>query len=360
MRALTRTLMLSAAAGAVALSLGATGASAKIYKLTAGSSHPPIVPWVAAITKHVVPQSVARVKAMNNGDSIQWTEAYAGALYNFKNTLEGVQNGLADIGWVGTLWEPVKMPLMNVTFYAPFATGNVKHLVEIGEELHKTIPAMHKAWDKHNQVLLGVQVVDTYNLITKFPVKSVADLKGKKLYTPGAVSNWLKNTGAVGINGGLPVYYNGIKTGLADGGIVINTGMFPFKIHEVAPYVTVVDLGGPISGALTMNKDTWNSLPGHMQDMFKKLGKEYSDIQTSEVEKKAGLFLKLMAKQGAKISTFPAAERRKWAGMLPNMAKEWVDANEAKGIPAKAVMKAFMDGVRKRGGTPVRDWDKGL
>lgn len=360
MKTLSKTLIATAAASAVALTLGTSVASAKIYKLTAGSSHPPIVPWVAAIKSHVVPQSVARVVSAGKGDSIQWTEAYAGALYNFKNTLEGVENGLADIGWVGTLWEPAKMPLMNVTFYAPFATGNVKHLIEIGQDLHKNIPAFNKAWDKHNQVMLGVQVVDTYNLITKFPVKSLADLKGKKLYTPGAVSNWLKGTGAVGVNGGLPVYYNGIKTGLADGGIVINTGMFPFKIHEVAPYVTMVDLGGPISGALTMNKDTWNSLPPYMQDIFKKLGQEYSDIHSNTIAEKAVLFTKLMAKQGAKVTNFPAAERRKWAEQMPNLAADWVKENEAKGLPAKAVMKAFMDGVRKRGGTPGRNWDEGL
>jgi TRAP-type C4-dicarboxylate transport system substrate-binding protein len=204
MKSLSKTLVASAAAAGVALTLGASGASAKIYKLTAGSSHPPVVPWVAAIKNVVVPKSMTMTKAAGKGDSIQWTQAYAGALYNFKNTLEGVQNGLADIGWVGTLWEPVKMPLMNVTFYAPFATGNVKHLTAIGEDLHKNIPALNESWDKYNQVMLGVQVVDTYNLITKFPVKSVADLKGKKLYTPGAVANWLKNTGAVGINGGLP------------------------------------------------------------------------------------------------------------------------------------------------------------
>jgi len=114
MQVLTRTLIATAAAGAVALSLGATTASAKIYKLTAGSSHPPIIPWVAVIKNHVVPQSAARVSAAGKGDTIKWTEAYAGSLYNFKNTLEGVQNGLADIGWVGTLWEPIKMPLMNV------------------------------------------------------------------------------------------------------------------------------------------------------------------------------------------------------------------------------------------------------
>jgi TRAP-type C4-dicarboxylate transport system substrate-binding protein len=360
MKLFTKALVASAAASAVALTLGASAASAKIYKLTAGSSHPPIVPWVATIKNHVVPQSMAQVKAAGKGDSIQWTQAYAGALYNFKNTLEGVQNGLADLGWVGTLWEPIKMPLMNVSFYAPFVTGDVKVLNTIGQQLHKDVPAMNKAWDKYNQVYLGIQVADTYNLFTKFPIKSIADLKGKKLYAPDALAGWVRGTGAVAVNGGLPVYYNGVKTGVADGGITITTGMFPFKLHEVGPYITVVDMGGPISGAITMNKDTWNSLPAYMQDIFRKLGAEYSTIQAGMIEKNAVKFIGLMKKQGATISTMADAERRKWAEAMPNIAKEWVDANEKKGIPAKAVMKTFMDTARASGAKPLRNWDEGL
>ena len=353
-------LLISIALIAGSMLLASAPASAKVYKLTAGSSHPPIVPWVATIKNLVVPESAKRVAAAGKGDSIQWTQAYAGALYNFKNTLEGVQNGLADIGWVGTLWEPVKMPLMNVTFYAPFATGDVKALIEIGQELHQKVPAMNAEWDKHNQVFLGIQVADTYNVVSKFPLKSVADLKGKKLYTPGAVASWLKGTGAVGINGGLPVYYNGIKTGIADGGIVITTGMFPFKLHEVGKYITVVDMGGPISGALTMNKDTWNSLPAYMRDIFTKLGVEYARVQGGMVAKNAEKFLGLMAKQGAVVSTLPAAERRKWAEAMPDIAGDWVKANKAKGVPADEVLKAFMDGARSRGGKPLRNWDANL
>ena len=64
----------------------------------------------------MVPESNRILKEMGAPDTIEWTQAYAGTLYNFKNTLEGVGDGLADIGWVGTLWEPVKMPLMNVTY----------------------------------------------------------------------------------------------------------------------------------------------------------------------------------------------------------------------------------------------------
>ncbi len=340
---------------AVAFAASIAGSNAKTIKLTAGSSHPPIIPWVAVIKNHVVPQSNKRLKAMGSPHTIQWTEAYAGALYNFKNTLEGIQDGLADLGWVGTLWEPVKMPLHNVTFYAPFASGDVFHLLSIQEEMEANIPAMKAEWKKHNQVFLGGQVADTYHLITNFPINSIADLKGKRLMTPGAVANWLKGTGAIGVNGGLPVYYNNIKTGVADGGIVIVTGMLPFKLHEVAPHITKVDFGAPISGALTMNRDTWNGLPDDVKSVMRKLGKEYGAMQTKIVSQKAGLFLKLMAKQGAKVVDFPAAERKKWVARMPDLAGDWAKSNGAAG---RQVLKAFMDGVRKRGGKPARDWDK--
>jgi TRAP-type C4-dicarboxylate transport system substrate-binding protein len=354
MKLAIRTIALGGIA-AIALTAMTTGADAKVWKLTAASSHPPIVPWVQVITKFVVPQSNIRLKEIGSPHSIKWTEAYAGALYNFKNTLEGVQDGLTDIGWVGTLWEPVKMPLHNVQFYAPFASGNVQHLNAIQEELETTIPAMKAEWDKHNQVYLGAQVADTYHIVSTYPINSLADLKGKKFMTPGAIANWLKGTGAIGINGGLPVYYNNMKTGVADGAIIITTGMLPFKLHEAAPYITKIDLGGPMSGALTMNKDTWKKLPTHMKLLFRDLGREYAQQQTNIIEGKVSLFMKIMAKQGAKITTLPASERQKWVNSMPDLAGDWVKANGAAG---KQVLSAFMNGIRKRGGKPARDWDK--
>jgi TRAP-type C4-dicarboxylate transport system substrate-binding protein len=89
---------------------------------------------------------------------------------------------------------------------------------------------------------------------------------------------------------------------------------------------------------------------------MRKLGKEYGAMQTKIVNQKAALFLKLMAKQGAKVVDFPAAERNKWVSKMPDLAGDWSQANGAAG---RQVLKAFMDGIRKRGGKPARDWDKG-
>ncbi len=350
-----RTLTIGGLA-AVALAASIAGADAKIYKLTAGSSHPPVVPWVGTIKNHVVPQSNIRLKAMGSPHSIQWTEAYAGALYNFKNTLEGVEDGLADLGWVGTLWEPVKMPLANVSYYAPFAEGDVMKLISIAQEM-QALPAVKAEWAKHNQVILGPMVADTYHLVSKFPITSISQLRGKKVLAPGPTANWLKGLGATPVNVGLPIYYNSLKTGVADIGIIITMGMLPFKLHEVAPYIVKVDMGGCICGAMTMNKDSWDKLPLHMKAVFLDLGRDYSRIQTGIVAAKSSLFLKIMAKQGATISEFPAAERKKWVNTLPDIAGDWAKANGAAGTQ---VLKAFMDGVRERGGKPARAWDKGL
>ena len=68
--------------------------------------------------------------------------------------------------------------------------------------------------------------------------------------------------------------------------------------------------------------------------------------------------METLEKEGAKISDFPDAERARWAKLLPDLAGDWVARNEAKGLPAKKVLAAFMDGIRKRGGRPARNWDK--
>ena len=138
-----------AATAALAV-IGVQSASAKEYKLIMSSSHPPIVPWVKVLKELVVPEANKRLKARGSKHTIKWTEAYAGSLYNFQNTLEGIEQGLGDIGWIGTLWEPVKMPLHNVAYYATFAATNAMDLMEIQIDLEANFPAFGKEWTRRN------------------------------------------------------------------------------------------------------------------------------------------------------------------------------------------------------------------
>lgn len=346
-------------AGAFASLLAAGHAGAADFKLTAGASHPPFVPWVGVIKNHVVPEATKRVKA-GGKHTLTWTEAYSGVLFKFNNALEGIGDGLADLGWVGTLWEPNKLPLHNVTFAAPFVTGNAILAAQIQEEMHRTIPALKGEIDKHKLVYLGAQAIDGYVIITKKPLKSLAGLKGLKLYAPGAVSRWLQGTGAVAVNGGLPVYYHGIEAGITDGAVVPGTGILPFKLNEVAPHITKVNLGGCICGALVMNKASWQKLPKDVRDVFAKLGGEYSKMVAEKIMANRKKHFAILAKKGAKFTDMTPADQNKWAAAIPDIASEWAKRLEAKGQPAKAVIKGYVDGARKRGEKPLRDWTVGL
>jgi TRAP-type C4-dicarboxylate transport system substrate-binding protein len=342
---------------AVAL-LFALPAAARDYKMTIGSSHPPVLPWTIPLQKLVVPESNKRLQAKGMADKIQWTEAYAGALYDFNNTLEGIGDGLADIGWVGSLWEPAKQPLQNVAYYSPFVTGDFRALVEVQNRLMEKVPGFAAEWTKHNTVFLGAQVADTYHLVTKFPVKSFDDIKGKKLLAPGAIASRVLGTGAIPVDAGLPVFYNMLQTGVADGAVILITGVLPFKLHEVAPYITKVDLGAVFSGALAMNKRTFDSLPPHMKELFRELGRDYAKMCADLVaEREAATWAALSKMPNVTISELPQGERAKWAKALPDVAGDWARRN---GAPGREVLKIFMEEARKHGAKPLRDWDRGL
>jgi TRAP-type C4-dicarboxylate transport system substrate-binding protein len=340
------------------LAVTALNAQARDYKMTVGSSHPPVLPWTIPLKSLIVPESNKRLKARGLPDTIQWTEAFGGSLYDFNNTLEGIGDGLADIGWVGSLWEPAKQPLQNVAYYSPFVTGDFRALVEVQNQLMEKVPAFAAEWTKHNTVYLGAQVADTYHLVTKFPVTKLEDLKGKKLLAPGAIASRVHGTGAIPVDAGLPVFYNMLQTGVADGAVILVTGVLPFKLHEVAPYITKVDLGAVFSGALAMNKDTWDKLPPHMKELFRELGREYAQMCADlTAQREAAAWTALSKNPAVTVSELSQAERVKWAKALPDVAGDWARRN---GDAGRQVLQIFMEEARKRGAKPLREWDKAL
>jgi TRAP-type C4-dicarboxylate transport system substrate-binding protein len=347
------------AAAAVAGAAHAEADDATI-KLTVASSQGTTLAWVGAMHTLVVPELVRRLAARGSPYRIRWTEAYGGSLYKYENTLEAVEIGLTDMGWVGTLWELSKLPLQNVTYYAPFASDDFRLVVDIVNEMHRTVPAMTDAWTKQNVKFLGASALDTYHLMTNFPVRSVEDLRGRKILAPGPSAAWLEGTGAVAVDGSLTTYYQQIQTGVADGVITILTGAAPNRLHEVAPYVTLAGIGSQVTGALAINLDTWNRLPDDVRGELERLGPEYSRYVADDIAKRYEASIARMRSEGATITEFPLEERQKWLAAMPDIASRWASATERRGHPAGEALRAYLNALRARGARPLRDWDRAL
>lgn len=325
-------------------------------RLTAAGGHPPVFLWIKTIEEFFIPEVDKRLAAAGNKHKIEWTKAWGGTLIKIGSESKGIADGVADLGFIGTVFEAPKFPMQNVSYFAPFGADDITVVTQVVNDMQKSIPAMGDAWTKNGLVYLGGAALDSYHIWTNFPIKSVDDLKGKKITAPGPAANWIKGTGAVAVAGNLNTYYEDIKSGVSNGVITFATGAWGAKVHEVAPYITKVNFGSQYAGGIGMNKARFDKLPPEVQKVFREVAAEYSQRFAAAQSAAAAGVLKQMEAAGAKISELPAAERKRWADTLPPVAKTWAADLQAKNLPGDQVLHGFMNGLRKAGATPPRDW----
>ena len=342
----------------VALPFSRSAQAAETLKLSIVAGHPEIFLWVKHLKQTFAP-AVDAALAKTGRYRIDWTHAYGGTVAKVGGELDAIQDGVADLGYSPSLFNPAKLPMQNVSFVAPFTSDKPRLVTEVVEKLQRDIPQMGAAWEKYNQVYLGGGIaIDSYHLFTTFPVNGMAALKGRKIAGPGSVVGWLRGTEAIGVAGDLTTYYNSIKTGVYDGVILFATAAAPGKLVEVAPYITRVNFGSAYAGGLTANKDRWAKLPEEVRVALLAAATSYSDAFYREQEAVVDAAWAQMRGAGAKVAELPADERARWATALPATPKLWAESLEKQGLPGKKILAGYMDGMRAHGERMPRAWDK--
>ncbi|WP_232825529.1 C4-dicarboxylate TRAP transporter substrate-binding protein [Albibacillus kandeliae] len=333
----------------------APGLQAEELDVTAVAGHPPVFLWVKTLSEAYIP---AVNKALEGTDfSISWTEAYGGTLAKVGGEMEAMEDGLAQVGIVSSLFEPSLLSLQNVTYVTPFGSPDVDLVLSTVDGMHEEIPAMRKLWEDLDLEYLGGGFgLEDYLLMTTFPVTGLADLQGRKINAPGPAVNWLKDTGAVGVSGNLTTYYNDIQTGVAEGVIVFPTAAAAAKLHEVAPYVTRVHFGAQFAGGIVAKKSWFDEQDPVVQDALRKGASVFASAYRQGLEVRVAGAFKAMEEGGAKISELSEDERSKWATTLPNVAMDWAKDLDGKGLPGTEVLTTYMGHLKDAGVSLPRDW----
>lgn len=330
-------------------------ARAETIDAVAVAGHPPVFLWVKTLSEVYIP---AVNKALEGSEyDIEWTEAYGGTLAAVGGELEAMEDGLAQIGIVSSLFEPSLLSLQNVTYVTPFGSPDVDLVLSTVDAMHEEIPDMRKLWEDHDMEYLGGGTgLEDYLLMTTFPVSSLKDLEGRKINAPGPAVNWLKGTGAVGVSGNLTTYYNDLETGVTEGVIVFPTAAAAAKLHEVAPYVTRTHFGAQYSGGLVANKSWYEELPPEVQEALVDAAAIYATEYRKGLEARVEAAYQTMEAGGAQISELPADQIRAWADSLPNIAMEWAAGLDGQGLAGTETVRVYMNHLKDAGVTPPRDW----
>ena len=252
------------------------------------------------------------------------------------------------------VFEAASLPLLNAGIYTPFSATDNRLVTEAFDGLNDSVPAVQAQWAELNQVYLSNYNLDSYQIMTNFPVNTLSDLEGRKIGGAGPNLAWLKGTGAVGVATTGPQVYNALKTGLYEGILLPISLLKALRLDEVATHLTIVDFGAINGGAITINKRKWDSLPAEVQQALLKGGDAFREESIGVRDQILTGALKVLVDGGTLVSTLDPAVRESWAAGIPNLAGDWATGNADK----EAVVKSLMATYRASGADMARDWDK--
>lgn len=335
--------------GAIAAALLSTSAvHAEEITLRIGSGHPPGVVYAGLMIDYFQKELKERVEARTD-HTVNIVEGYSGSIVKVTEVLEGVQDGVLDIGGMCFCFEPSNLPLHAFQVMLPFGTMDPVQSLGIAQDVYAEVPYLTEVFEEEfNQVLLSRIADGGYNLGTKFEWNELSDLQGEKIGGAGINLNWLEKAGVVPVSSSLATSYTEMSTGVYDGFIMFPSAWVNLKLYEPGPYYTLIGFGSMTWHGLTINKDTYDELPEDFREILREVAADYEE-QTGIVNQQEYDRLIAELRDLITVTEISPDVRQDWAESL----QDWVQATasdlEGQGLPAKQVMNLVLDRAEARG-----------
>jgi len=345
-----------AALGLAATAYLATGGTALADRITLriATGHPPGVVYAGLMKDYFQPELKSRVEARTD-HTLNFIEGYSGSIVRTSETLEGVQNGIIDIGGFCYCFEPSNLPLHAFQVMLPFGTMDPTVSLRIAQDVYREVPYLTDVFEEQfNQKLLARIADAGYNLGTSFDWNTIEDLEAVKIAGAGLNLNWLRYAGITPVQAALPEAYTGLRTHVYEGWIVFPSAYVQLKLYEPSPFYTMIGFGSMTWHGLTINLDTWNRLPADVQEILLEVAADFEERTGSNN-------LERYADDVATLSDLITVKelgqdvRREWALSLGDWPKEMAAELDAQGLPATQVLETALSSAERHGYTwPVR------
>lgn len=212
-----------------------------------------------------------RVKELTKGElvvKIFWP----GQLVKTKEAFDALSKEMIDAYSGSMLYFSGFVPEVNCE-WLPFGWSNPQEVREVYEN-HGWLDLMRKATLKHDVHYVAPLCCASMGLITKFPVKSVADLKGRKIRAVGMESKIMDVLGAAPVAISGAEQYMALKRGTVEGTDYPFYTIDKYKFHEVCNYITKPALHTPGVVEILINNRVYTALPQNHRKAIDQAGWE--------------------------------------------------------------------------------------
>ncbi len=255
-------------------------------------------------------------------------------LLGAKNMMDGVTDGIADIGCVVFAYQPGRFPLLEAVDL-PIGFSNATAANAVLFDLYRKYQPKSLSRVK----VLALFTAPPADIMSKKPIRKLADLKGYELRCTGAGVKPLKLLGATPVAMPQSETPEALQKGIVNGIFSSLDILKDFNFAETCRYATICHMQTTSFGVI-MNMERWNSLPEDVKKVLDGLAREQSIWTGKYVDSHVRESVKWSReKYGVEIINLPENEYKLWHSKVKPLTGEWEKKASERGLPAAAFMK---------------------
>ncbi|MBA4501676.1 TRAP transporter substrate-binding protein DctP [Marinobacterium marinum] len=307
------------------------------------------------VTEHASPSVLDRwfldelVKRTNGEIEIQYY--WAQSLNKAGAHLKAIKNNISEISLIAPGYYQSDLPTTRgLEWY--YKMNRADALLKVCRDVYDEYTPLRQEWESRHKAKVLYWTNWYYcPLITREPINSIEDLKGKRIRGYGVGTDVVEKLGGRAIPMAAPEVYSALERGVLDGAFGFDfITAISYGLHEAAPYITEIGSGPHAPSATVIGIDAWNALPDDIKAVVNELTQEiyqhkyhdiYSDIAENRVRKAMN--------EGARFSQWEAAEieaaRKR---VQPTQVNDWVDNVAGKaGIDGHAMQSIITTAIQR-------------
>lgn len=284
-------------------------------------------------------QKLAEIVEEKTGGKIKVQFFWSGSMGSASELMELAQSGAVDIASFVPTYYPAQWPMIGLTNSLPMVFKDPITAMAAQDYQISNNEAVKAEIAGNGLKILQIHGLEPYRLQCTSPIKTLEDLKGKRIRSFGEWPPYvLSKLGAVPVNVTLTEMYEALQRGTLDCGYNSYENAGFMKLAEVAPYFSDISFGSIAAYSVFTSLDTWNSWPDNVKAVFEEARTEAIAYEQGRFKELNDKWIKDAVANGAKLVTFE--EQDKLAAMFPDMLDLWTKSMCDKGLcdQAKSVV----------------------
>ncbi|ACN16573.1 TRAP-type C4-dicarboxylate transport system, periplasmic component [Desulforapulum autotrophicum HRM2] len=317
-----------------AFSVLSGSASAKEVNLTYSNFFPP-----SHVQSKLAQSWCEAVEKRTNGEvKISY---YAGnTLVKAAQIYDGVVTGRTDIGMSCLLYTRGRFPLMDV-INLPFGNPSGRFATAVFNELYDQFKPAELSDTKvmflhaHGPGLIHTQ---------KKEVKTMADLKGLKLRSPGSVAGMIKALGATPVSMPMPEVYQALQKGVVEGAVYPEETNKGWKMGEVTDYtIACYPTAYSVGFFVVMNQAKWDALSDGAKTAIQAINHEWAAKHGAAWDESDYEGVTFSLGLGNAMIGIAPDEALRWKEAVTPVFDTYLEKTEKRGVPGQEALKFLND-----------------